>query len=128
MKIIQQSEYPTINSQRKSLYASKDIQVGEKITSKNLTVKGPGGGILPKYIDIVINRKTKKKILEDHPITWEDILILKVMYKRTVPLGNIHQKTIDFLPTENAKDPILNIETNLKKHQLLKKYKIIQFI
>ena len=50
------------------------------------------------------------------------------MYKRTVPLGNIHQKTIDFLPTENAKDPILNIETNLKKHQLLKKYKIIQFI
>ena len=51
----------------------KDIQVGEKITSKNLTVKGPGGGILPKYIDIVINRKTKKKILEDHPITWEDI-------------------------------------------------------
>ena len=73
MKIIQQSEYPTINSQRKSLYASKDIQVGEKITSKNLTVKGPGGGILPKYIDIVINRKTKKKILEDHPITWEDI-------------------------------------------------------
>ena len=42
------------------------------------------------------------------------------MYKRTVPLGNIHQKTIDFLPTEMQKDPILNIETNLKKHQLLK--------
>ncbi len=73
MKIIQQSEYTTINSQRKSLYASKDIQVGEKITYKNLTVKGPGGGILPKYLDIIVNRKTKKKILEDHPITWEDI-------------------------------------------------------
>ena len=51
----------------------KIFRLVKKITSKNLTVKGPGGGILPKYIDIVINRKTKKKILEDHPITWEDI-------------------------------------------------------
>ena len=73
VKIIQQSEYATINSQRKSLYASKDITTGEKITYNNITVKGPGGGILPKYIDIIINRKTKKKILEDHPITWDDI-------------------------------------------------------
>jgi sialic acid synthase SpsE len=36
-------------------------------------VKGPGGGILPKYLDIIYNRKAKKKILEDHPISWNDI-------------------------------------------------------
>ena len=72
-KIIQPSEYVVINSQRKSLYASKNIKVGETLNKTNLTVKGPGGGILPKYLDIITNRKAKKKILQDHPIKWSDI-------------------------------------------------------
>lgn len=73
VKVIQQSEYKIINSQRKSLYAKKNIKVGEKINNKNIIVKGPGGGILPKYINIIINRKARKVILQDHPITWNDV-------------------------------------------------------
>lgn len=73
IKTIQQSEYNVINSQRKSLYARKNISVGEKLNDKNIIVKGPGGGILPKYIDIILDRKVKRKILQDHPITWNDI-------------------------------------------------------
>jgi sialic acid synthase SpsE/protoporphyrinogen oxidase len=72
-KTIQPSEYIVINSQRKSIYASKNIKKGEKFTKHNTCIKGPGGGILPKHYDIVLKRKSKDKIYKDHPIKWEDI-------------------------------------------------------
>ena len=36
-------------------------------------IKGPGGGLLPKFLDIVIGRKAKNNIDEDSPINWSDI-------------------------------------------------------
>ncbi len=72
-KKIQPSEFEVINSQRKSLYAASNIKIGEKISKKNIIVKGPGGGILPKYIDLILNRKARKTIKKDYPIKWEDI-------------------------------------------------------
>ena len=59
MKTIKPTEYETINTQRKCLYAKKDIKKGsykEKFNSD----KRSRGGILPKYLDIVIGRKAKK--------------------------------------------------------------------
>ena len=44
---------------------------------------------------------------------------------RTSVKGLIHQKTIDYLETEEEKKTILNIEINLTKLQILKKYTII---
>jgi sialic acid synthase SpsE len=73
VKKIQPNEYITINSQKKSLYAKNKIRKGQIIKIKNLEVKGPAGGILPKYINIIVGRKTKKEILQDHPIQWENI-------------------------------------------------------
>ena len=72
-KTIQPSEYVVINSQRKSIYASKNIKKGDKFTKKNTCIKGPGGGMLPKHYDIVLKRKSKGKIFKDYPIKWEDI-------------------------------------------------------
>lgn len=43
------------------------------------------------------------------------------MYKRTVPLGNIHQKTIDFLPTENAKRSYLKYRDQFEEASTFKK-------
>jgi sialic acid synthase SpsE len=73
IKKIQPNEYITINSQKKSLYAKNKIKKGQIIKRKNLEVKGPAGGILPKYINIIIGRKAKKKILKDYPIKWESL-------------------------------------------------------
>ena len=70
-KKIQPNEYLTINSQKKSLYAKKNINKGKKFTKNNVTIKGPAGGLLPKYIKVIINKKTKTKILKDEPITWD---------------------------------------------------------
>jgi len=72
-KIIQPSEYEVINSQRKSIYAKKNIKKGEKFTKKNICIKGPAGGIMPKYIDIILGKKASESIKSDYPITWSKI-------------------------------------------------------
>ena len=73
IKKIQPNEYITINSQKKCLYAKNKIRKGQIINLKNLEVKGPAGGILPKYINIIIGRKAKKEILLGYPILWKSI-------------------------------------------------------
>ncbi len=73
VKRIQPGEYLNLNLQRKSIYSNKNIKVGEIIKKTDLIIKGPGGGILPKYIDIVVGRRSKIDIKKDYPITWEKI-------------------------------------------------------
>ena len=73
VKRIQPNEYDTINTQRKSLHAACNIKKGEVVTRDMLTIKGPGGGLLPRYLDIVVGRITRKAIEADYPITWDDI-------------------------------------------------------
>ncbi|MDO8505529.1 MAG: FAD-dependent oxidoreductase [bacterium] len=73
IKIIQPNEYATLNMQRKSLYAAKDIEKGQIITEDAIAIKGPGGGLLPKYFDIVVGRIARERIEEDFPITWENV-------------------------------------------------------
>jgi len=73
IKRVRSSEYDTINQQRKSIYAKSNIKKGQIITAKDLVIKGPGGGVLPKYLNIVIGRKAKANIDQDYPITWDVI-------------------------------------------------------
>ncbi|MFA5156131.1 MAG: N-acetylneuraminate synthase family protein [Candidatus Omnitrophota bacterium] len=72
-KRIQPNEYDTLNAQRKSLYAARRIRKGEAIASGMIAVKGPGGGILPRYMDIVVGRNARTDIEQDYPITWDVI-------------------------------------------------------
>ena len=71
IKRIQPGEYYNINLQRKSIYANCDLKVGDVLKYEDIIVKGPGGGILPKYMDIVIGRTIRKNVEKDYPITWE---------------------------------------------------------
>jgi sialic acid synthase SpsE len=73
VKRIQPNEYDTLNSQRKSLYAARDIKRGEFIERDDIVIKGPGGGLLPRYLDLVVGRKAQNDIESDCPITWKDI-------------------------------------------------------
>lgn len=72
-KEIKGSEYSTLNQQRKCLYAAKTILEGEIITQDMIIIKGPGGGILPKFLDIIIGRAARAKIEVDNPITWAKV-------------------------------------------------------
>lgn len=73
IKKIQPNEYATINTQRKCLYAACNIKKGDVITEEKISIKGPGGGLLPRYQDMVVGRIAQKDIEEDFPITWETI-------------------------------------------------------
>ena len=73
LKRIQPNEYDTLNTQRKSLYASCNIEKGEIIAKEMISIKGPGGGLLPKYLDLVIGRTAREDIENDYPITWDVI-------------------------------------------------------
>jgi|TARA_Y100000294_G_scaffold145701_1_gene140990 sialic acid synthase SpsE/protoporphyrinogen oxidase len=63
-----------INAQRKSIFTRTKIMKGETITLENVTIKGPGHGLMPKYLDLVLGKKVTKNIDADSPITWDEIL------------------------------------------------------
>ncbi len=73
IKKIQPNEYITLNSQKKSLYAKKFIRKGAKFSKNNICIKGPAGGIVPKFFDIIVNKTSKHEIAKDKPITWNDL-------------------------------------------------------
>jgi len=60
-----QSESKNIPVVRKSIIASKSIQLGEVFTAKNLTTKRPGTGISPMRFDEVLGKKAMRDFAED---------------------------------------------------------------
>jgi N,N'-diacetyllegionaminate synthase len=73
IKKIQPNEFDTLNTQRKSIYAATDLKKGDIITKNDLVIKGPGGGLLPRYLEMVVDREAREDINADFPITWENI-------------------------------------------------------
>jgi sialic acid synthase SpsE/protoporphyrinogen oxidase len=71
IKRVQSGEYFNINLQRKCLYANKDLKVGDIIKLEDIIIKGPAGGILPKYQDIILGKKLVQNIEKDFPINWD---------------------------------------------------------
>jgi N-acetylneuraminate synthase len=58
---------------RKSLVASQKIKKGEKFNARNLTVKRPGTGILPKRFGEVLGKEATQTIPKDTLLTEEMI-------------------------------------------------------
>jgi pseudaminic acid synthase len=53
---------------RRSIYSTQIIRKGEKFSVKNIKIIRPGGGLEPRYYEFLINRRSKKNILENSPI------------------------------------------------------------
>jgi sialic acid synthase SpsE len=56
---------------RRSVVAACRIPEGTRITRDMLTVKRPGFGVKPKFIDALVGRSAAVTIEEDEVITWE---------------------------------------------------------
>ena len=69
------SEYLSINIQRKSIFTKSKIKAGERFTLDNLTIKGPGHGLYPKYYHLILGRKASRDVDADVPLTWDDLLV-----------------------------------------------------
>jgi N,N'-diacetyllegionaminate synthase len=74
IKRIENGEYANINSQRKCLYSRRNLKSGEILKLEDIVIKGPAGGILPKFLDLVVGKKLQEPIESDYPITWEKLL------------------------------------------------------
>ena len=56
---------------KRSLYIASDMQAGEAFTPQNLRAIRPGGGLPPKYYDVILGRKTKSPIKRGTPLSWD---------------------------------------------------------
>lgn len=74
IKRCQPSEEDTKKIARKSVVATKNIKQGEIINTGMVTVKRPGNGIKPEFINQVIGAKAIKNITSDTVLEWTDII------------------------------------------------------
>lgn len=56
---------------RRSIYVVNDIQPGECLTTNNLKVIRPGLGLEPKYLDVVLGKRSLNRISRGTPLSWE---------------------------------------------------------
>ena len=58
---------------RRSIYAVKDIKIGEILTKDNIKVIRPGYGLMPVYYENILGKKIKNDIVAGMPITLDVI-------------------------------------------------------
>jgi len=68
-----EKEKEVIGVARKSIIAAENIKKGTIINEDMLTIKRPGTGILPKYINQIVGKAAKEDIKKDSLIKWEQI-------------------------------------------------------
>lgn len=67
---VQKAEEKSINYKR-SVYVVKDIKTGEAFTKDNIRVIRPGYGLLPRFYESVLGKKSRLDIKAGTPLTWE---------------------------------------------------------
>ncbi len=56
---------------KRSIYISKDIEPGDKLSSDNMKVIRPGFGLESKYYELVLGREVRTGIKAGTPLTWD---------------------------------------------------------
>lgn len=69
---------------RRSVFAVKDIEEGEIITSENIRSIRPGNGISPKYIKEIVGKKSPYRIQRGEPITEDVLERVDVLKRETI--------------------------------------------
>lgn len=59
---------------RRSIFVSKDIPAGARLSADNLKVIRPAGGLEPKYLELVLGRRAKRRVTRGTPLTWDALL------------------------------------------------------
>ena len=58
----------------RSIYTSKDINKGEKISSGSVRTIRPGNGLHPKYLTDIIGKTAKESVRAGMPFSWEFVV------------------------------------------------------
>jgi len=59
---------------RRSLYIVEDVKAGEHLTEKNMRAIRPGGGLPPKYLEILIGKTLKQDVKKGTAMSWDLIV------------------------------------------------------
>jgi N,N'-diacetyllegionaminate synthase len=73
IKLPSASESKNIKIARKSIHLAKDVKKGHVFSMNNLTVKRPGNGISPLFINDIVGCVAKNDIREDSILNFKDI-------------------------------------------------------
>lgn len=73
VKRVVDSELNTKAVARKSIHLAVDVAEGETLSLEKLCYMRPGDGIPPSMVDLVIGRRTCRRLLAGHKLTWQDI-------------------------------------------------------
>jgi N-acetylneuraminate synthase/N,N'-diacetyllegionaminate synthase len=58
---------------RKSVVAAHDLPIGHRLRAEDLTIKRPGTGISPKFLQALIGRTLRTSVKEDEVINWNHL-------------------------------------------------------
>jgi N-acetylneuraminate synthase len=58
---------------RRSIYAVKPIEAGQRLTADNIRVIRPGFGLPPKHLPEIIGRTAARDIAYGEALTWSAI-------------------------------------------------------
>ena len=67
------SEATTRRNNRKSVVLQRAMLAGQVIELKDISVKRPGYGIPPKYLEQLVGRTVTRDMEQDSVITWDDL-------------------------------------------------------
>lgn len=56
---------------RRTLYVTRDLKAGERLSADNVRAIRPGNGLLPKYLPQVLGRRVARDIARGTPVAWE---------------------------------------------------------
>jgi len=57
----------------RSLFVVQDILAGEELTLKNIRSIRPGNGLLPKFLNDILGKRSKINLSKGTPLSWEHI-------------------------------------------------------
>jgi pseudaminic acid synthase len=56
---------------RRSLYITRDIRAGDRLTKENIRAIRPGNGLPPKYIEVLLGRKVSRDLKKGQAVNWD---------------------------------------------------------
>ncbi len=56
---------------RRSLYVVKDLKKGDRLSVENLRAIRPGGGLEPKYFELLLGKSVNRDVPQGTPASWE---------------------------------------------------------
>jgi N-acetylneuraminate synthase len=56
---------------RRSLYITRDLSPGDRLSPDNLRAIRPGGGLPPKYLEVFLGRRVNAAIKRGTPVSWD---------------------------------------------------------